>query len=201
MKAFSPRLQTFALATVAALLPGCSLLKPSGVQTQSFVLTPLPAQILLQQSVSTGVGVGYVKLPQYLFKTSIVMRRGTNEVVYLDSSRWAERLDTGLQRVIAADLSTLLPTDRIRLGEWRPEEVNVAVYVAVEQFDVDDKGVGVFSAWWRIVAPDSDRILKSAQFRGTRRGAAPDVDPNGATATLSALASELSQEIAKAIKP
>jgi len=190
------------LAATLVCLSGCGLLKPSGVQTHSFVLTPLPATKQSAPSVNMNitVGVGIVKLPPYLFKNSIAMRRGSNEVVYLDTSLWAERLDTGLQRVLAANLATLLPTERIRVSAWRPEDVNVEVYVAVEQFDVDDKGGGVLSAWWRIVAP-GEKVLKAEQFRGARQGPAPNVDPDGATATLSALAGELSRAIAMAIKP
>ena len=78
-----------------------------------------------------------MKLAAYLFNTSLAVRKGTNEIDYLPSALWAERLDTGLQRVLAANLATLLPTDQIRLSAWRSEDVSVEVYVAIERFDVD----------------------------------------------------------------
>jgi len=179
---------------------GCGFLKPSGVNTRSFVLTPLPASTSSAAPVAITVGVGFVKLPSYLFNDSIAMRQGANEITYLDTSRWAERLDTGLQRVLAANLTALLPTDRIRLSAWRPEDVTVEVYIAVEQFDVDGQGNGVLVAWWRILLPAGEKVLKAGQFRASHQGPAPNVDPQGATATMSALAADLSRELVQAIK-
>ena len=76
------------------------------------------------------------------------MRTGTNEIIYLESIEWAERLSTGLQRVLAANIGNLLPTERVRLSMWGPEEVTVEVEVNVERFDVDSHGQGVLMAWF-----------------------------------------------------
>ena len=43
---------------------------------------------------------------------------------------------------LAADLSVLVPTDRIRLSTWSNADVELAVFVSVEQFDVDAQGRG-----------------------------------------------------------
>ena len=114
------------------------------------------------------VGVGPVKLAAYLFDTSLAVRKGTNEIDYLPSAFWAERLDTGLQRVLAANLSTLLPTDQIRLSAWQSTDVSVEVYVAIEQFDVDAGGAGVLAAWWRILSPGGEKTLKAGECRLAR---------------------------------
>ena len=95
---------------------------------------------------SVAVGVGPVKLAAYLFNTSLAVRKGTNEIEYLPTAFWAERLDAGLQRVLAANLVTLLPTDQIRLSAWESGDVSVEVYVAIERFDVDANGGGVLVA-------------------------------------------------------
>src|SRR5438874_13044086 len=121
----------FAALAFGLALTGCSVLKPSGVNPQSFVLTPLPATNTPTNHAAGGVGVGLVKIPGYLFKNSIAVRQGTNQVAYLEKAVWAERLDRGLQRVFAANLATLLPTDRISLSAWRPQDVNVEVFVTV----------------------------------------------------------------------
>ena len=113
---------------------------------------------------------------------------------------WAERLDTGIQRVLAANLATLLPTDQIRLSAWRSEDVAAEVYVTIEQFDVDSSGHGVLVAWWRILSPGGEKTLKAGESRLTRQGPSPDADPSGAVATLSDLVADLSRQLAQALK-
>src|SRR5512145_71317 len=120
---------------VCACLTGCGFLKPARATAQHFVLTPVPATGPVTVAPGTlAIGVGQVKLPAYLFDTSLAVRKGTNEVQYRESVLWAERLDTGVQRVLAVNLSTLIPTDRIRLSTWRREEVSAEVHVAIGQF-------------------------------------------------------------------
>jgi uncharacterized lipoprotein YmbA len=180
-------------------LCGCLNLKPARATARYFVLSPLPSAAA-PSSAPLAVGVGPVKLPAYLFKDSIAVRKGTNEVEYLQSALWAEQLQSGFQRVLAADLAALLPTDQVRLSAWRPEDVAMGVYVTVEQFDVDTDGRGVLVAWWRVLSPDGEKLLKAGQFRASREGWPPQANPQGATATLSELLADLSRELAEAMK-
>jgi uncharacterized lipoprotein YmbA len=189
-----------ALATAGSCLAGCSFLKPSGIEPRLFLLTPLPAVSVPAGQAVVSLGIGTVKVPSYLLKNSMEVRRGTNEVAFLDGTVWAERLDLALQRVLAANLAALLPSDRVHLSAWQPEAVNVEVYVTVEQFDVDEHGAGVLSAWWRLVSPGGEKELKTGHFRSTRTGPAAQASPEGAVATLSALAADLSRELGAAIK-
>src|SRR5216110_582290 len=105
-----PRARTFLKILCSIVLSvglaGCSFLKPAKSTTRYYVLTPVAAT--QSGSGSLAVGVGQVKLSPYLFNTSLAVRQGTNEVEYLDSAIWAERLDAGFQRVLAADLATAL---------------------------------------------------------------------------------------------
>ena len=116
------------------------------------------------------------------------------------STLWAERLDTGVQRVLAANLATLLPTDQIRLSSWRSDDVAAGVYVAIEQFDVDSSGQAVLVAWWRILSPGGEKTLKAGESRLSRQGPSPDASPSGAVATLSELMADLSRQLAQALK-
>ena len=189
-----------ALAT-GAVVTGCSFLKPVTSTARHFVLTPLVAAgPVTIPRVALAVGVGQVKLPAYLFDTSLAVRKGTNEIVYQPSTIWAERLDTATQRVLAANLATLLPTDQIRLSAWRTEDVAAEVHVTIEQFDVDAGGRAVLVAWWRILAPGGEKILKAGETRLNRQGPSPDTNPSGAVATLSDLMGDLSRQLAQALK-
>ncbi len=193
----------FAAACAAGLcLVGCSFLKPSGVTPRTFVLTPIAARpaSATAGSVKIILGVKTVKTAGYLSTKSFAMRRGLNEIVYLDSAEWAERLDGALQRVLAADLGSLIPTDQVRLSFWGPDAVTVEVEVNVEQFDVDSHGEGVLTAWWRVMSPGNEKVLASGRFSATRKGPAPNADPQGAAASLSGLVAELAGKLAQIIR-
>jgi uncharacterized lipoprotein YmbA len=182
-------------------LTGCfGFLKPAQPTARHFVLSTLPATEPAGASSGIALGVGQVRLAAYLFNTSFAVRKGTNEIDYLPSTFWAERLDTGLQRVLAANIATLLPTDQIRLSAWQTSDVSAEVYAAIERFDVDTRGQGVLVAWWRVLSPGGEKTLKGGECRLTRQGPAPDVNPAGAVATLSDLAAELSRQVAQAVK-
>jgi uncharacterized lipoprotein YmbA len=187
---------------VTVSLTGCfGFLKPAKPTARHFVLSSLPAaEPAAAPGAAVAVGVGPIKLAAYLFSTSLAVRKGTNEIDYLPANFWAERLDAGLQRVLAANLATLLPTDQIRLSAWQSADVSAEVYVAIEQFDVDVRGEGVIAAWWRVLSPGGEKTLKAGECRLTRQGPAPDANPSGAVATLSELAADLSRQVAQAVK-
>jgi len=193
---------SLATLAVCTCLMGCSFLKPARETTQRFVLTPLPATG--SGTAAPGalpVGLGQVKIPAYLMDTSLAVRSATNRINYLPLASWAERLDRGIQRVLAANLAITLPTDQVRLSTWRREDVAAEVYVTIQQFDVDSSGRGVLVAWWRILSPGGEKTVQAGESRYSRRGPAPDANPSGAVATLSDLLADLSRQLAPILKP
>ena len=197
---FSARL--LLAVAVCAGLTGCfGFLKPAKPTARHFVLTTIPSSDSAGASGNgIAVGIGQVKLASYLFSTSFAVRKGANEIDYPPTVFWGERLDSGLQRVLAANLAALLPTDQIRLSAWSSGDVSAEVYVAIERFDVDANGKGEIVAWWRILSPGGEKTLKAGLCRRTRQGPAPDADPSGAVAALSELAADLSRQVAQAVK-
>jgi uncharacterized lipoprotein YmbA len=190
-----------ALAACAGLTGCFGFLKPAKPTARHFVLTSLPtSEAAGAPGGGVAVGIGPVKLASYLFSTSFAVRKGANEIEHLPAAFWGERLDSGLQRVLAANLAALIPTDQIRLSAWQIEDVSAEVYVAIERFEVDASGQGEIAAWWRILSPGGEKTLKAGECRRTRQGPAPDADPAGAVATLSELAADLSRQVAQAVK-
>jgi uncharacterized lipoprotein YmbA len=149
---------------------------------------------------SLAIGVRPVNLPAYLMSKSMAVRQNTNEIVYLETAVWAERLDLGLQRVLGTSLGTSLAIDQIRLSAWRPEDVAFEVHVTVEQFDVDTTGNAVLAAWWRLLSPGGEKMLASGRFSETRPGQSPLSDPQAAVASMSALAVDLAQMLSSEVQ-
>jgi len=189
-------LRFLAAAALCVTATGC--FSPHTVATRHFILTPAPVTAAATTGIRVGVGV--VKMPNYLLGNSLAVRTNAGEFVYLEGALWAERLDNGFARVLAADLSAMIPTDQVRLGAWRPDDVAVEVYVTVEQFDVDQAGTGTLVAWWRITAPGSAKVLKSGEARLTKAGKAPATDSQNIVTTLSELTATFSQTLAEAVR-
>jgi len=192
-------MNTLRFLTAAALCvtaTGC--FTPHTVATRHFTLAPVPATTVATNGVRVGVGV--VKMPEYLTGNSLAVRKDAGEIVYVESALWAERLDNGFARVLAADLSAKIPTDQVRLGAWRADDVTVEVHVTVEQFDVDQAGKGTLVAWWRVTAPGGGKVLKSGEARLTKAGKAPASDSQNIVTTLSDLTAEFSGSLAQAVR-
>jgi uncharacterized protein len=198
MKPLRSLLLGLAAALVASCLSGCLDLKPVRSNSRHLVLSTLPPPDAQAAAPAFSLGLGPVKLPGYLFRIPMAMRKGPTEIEFLHDALWAERLDTGCQRVLAANFSTLFPGAQVQLNSWRTQEVRCAIYVEVQQMDVDTVGKATLLAHWRGLAP-AGTLLKAGESRLSKQAASPAADPAAAAAALSDLLADLSKEIAGAI--
>ena len=189
-------LRFLAAAALCAILTGC--FSANTVTTRHFMLAPAPAT----NASSTGlrVGVGVVRMPDYLLHDSLAVRKSDDEITYLETAVWAERLDKDFGRTLAANLSEMIPTDQVRLGTWRAQDVSLEIYVTVEQFDVDQSGKGTLEAWWRITSPGGSKVLKSGEAHLTKAGQSPGNNAQNIVTTLSNLTADFCGMLASAIR-
>jgi uncharacterized lipoprotein YmbA len=187
-------------AAIALLLTGC-LFKTSTVPVRYFMLAPVATNEPPVTAIKPlSVGIGFVKMPTYLLRDSLVVRTGANEIEYVQDALWGERLDQSFQRTIAANLSRLLPSDNIYSTDWARGQVMLRVFISVQQFDVDNDGRGTLIARWRIAPADSDASLKSDIVHLERTGAPARNNPEAIAATLSDLTAEFSRGLAQSIR-
>ncbi len=188
------------MSSLGLLLGGC-VIKPAPVPTRHFVLAPIPgrehAPAVAQPLF---VEVPFVKMPSYLLRDSMVVRKSADEIEYLEAALWAERLDQSFRQTLAENLSLLLASDRAYLSAAERDRVVVRVSVNVEQFDVDTEGQGTLFAGWRLTTAGSDKPIKSGQARLSRPGPSPRGNPQAIATTLSALVAEFSRELAQALR-
>ena len=193
--------QFLGLACGLSLLASGCLIKPARVPTRRFVLAPIPpAEHAAVTRPPPLVEVGFVKMPSYLLRDSMVVRKSATELEYLEDALWAERLDQSFRQTLAANLSLLLASDQAQPSASERHQVGMRVSVEVEQFDVDTQGRGTLLAKWRLTFAGSDKPVNSGLARLTRPGPAPLADPQAIATTLSALTAELSHELAQAIR-
>lgn len=143
------------------------------------------------------IGVGPVTLPPYLDRLQIVTRASRARLVLGEFDQWAASLQDSVPRVLAENLSLLIPTDRVLLHPWsRTIEPDYQVTVDVTQFDAGPSGEVVLAARWRILsANEKELVIRKAHFTAA-------AGRQGYEATVSAMGhalDALSQDIAAAL--
>lgn len=183
-------LHVFGLICGLSLLAGGCLFKSARVQARHFILTPLPPpeHALAATSRPAAIEVEFVKMPSYLLRDSMVVRKSASEIEVLEDSVWAERLDEGFRRVLQDNLDQSHPA-----ASGHNEAVRVSVNV--QRFDVDTQGLGTLLASWRLT-DGTDSPTKTGEVHLTRNGSAPRGDPQAVVSTLSGLIGEFSRQLA-----
>jgi uncharacterized lipoprotein YmbA len=200
MKRFNYLCLLLMMSGLGLLLGGC-VIKPARVPTRYFVLAPIPGREHAPAAAQPlFVEVPLVKMPSYLLRDSMVVRKGADEVVYLETALWAERLDQSFRQTLAENLSLLLASDRAYLSASERDRLVMRVSVNVEQFDVDTEGQGTLLAAWRLTAAGADKPMKIGQTRLTRPGPAPRGNPQAIATTLGTLVAEFSRDLAQALR-
>lgn len=133
-----------ALCLILALLAGCSRSPRVTFYTLSSVSPaaeggPLPISVT----------VGPASLPALVDQPQLVVRSGPNRVEILESSRWAEPLRSGIPRIMAADLTLLLPQARVSAYPQNAgSEADYRVQVDIQRFEMTaGEGVELELLW------------------------------------------------------
>jgi uncharacterized protein len=193
----------FTVLLVGSLvISGCFNLRRVTDPTRFYVLSALPAGAPASPASPErlAVGLGRIEIPAYLQDRRIAIRQGPHEMTYSDFHQWAERLDKGIQRVVAADLASHLSSDRVVISNWQRGEVRAEVRVDVQQFECDERGGVVLEANWQIASPGGGKTWRAAHCEIKRQGPPFRTDADGAVGELSQALAELSQQIAAGLQ-
>jgi uncharacterized lipoprotein YmbA len=148
---------------------------------------------------ATTIGVGPVTLPRYVDRPQIVTRTSPYEIRVAEFDRWAEALDANFSRVLAENLSALLPTARVVMSPWqRAARIDYQVTVDVTHFLSQVGGDTLLIADWTLFKGEGQEVLSS----GTSRFSAPPAGQDYAAivAAMSQTVAGLSREIATTIR-
>jgi uncharacterized lipoprotein YmbA len=185
---------------LCAGLTGCKALRPVEDLTHYYVLSPSAvASTTSHSNQNLTIGIAPVEIPAYLQNGRIVLLRGTNEIYYSEDRQWAEHLDKGIQRVLAADITAVLPSARVITSAWQSGDLKAEVYVSIQRFALDENGEATLDCQWRIVSPGESRAMHSDHFFISKKGPALAKNPTGAVHTLSEALADLSKKIATAL--
>jgi uncharacterized lipoprotein YmbA len=143
------------------------------------------------------IGLGPVTLPPYLDRPQIVTRTSRAKLDLAEFDQWAAPLQDTAARVLAENLSLLIPTDRVLLHPWpRAAEIDYQAIVDITQFDGTTGGEVVLVARWSIVGADGKELmLRKARFNTPAGGQNYEATVTAMSRTLEALSRDIAATI------
>ena len=195
---FLLRLQIISIYASLMVLGGCANTQP----TYFYILSSLSnSNVEKVQPANQGIalGIGPVELPKYLDRPQIVTRASSNQLELAEFDQWAGPLKDNVPKVLAENLSILIPTDRIAVYPWnRSTPIDYRVVVEITRFEATTDGKASLVARWNILGKDGNKIL--LRRRSSFSESAKARNYKSKVSAMNRTLEDLSREIAEAIK-
>lgn len=151
------------------------------------------------QSLHAAIGLGPVRLADYIQQSQIVTRNNGNRIVQAEFDKWSGSLKDNLTNVLAGNISYLLGTDRVFIYPWRTYmPVDYQVTVDIIRFDGQLGKEVSLVARWSVMRADEKKLF--AMKRSEIREAAGREGYEDLVAAQSKAMGSLSREIAETIQ-
>ena len=185
---------------LALLAAGC---RSSTPPVEFYTLASLPMMEMESHEQSAirdiTIGIGPVQFPQFLNRPQIVTRSGPNRLTVSEFHRWGGYLDQDFLRVLAQDISILLPTNRVIEFPWEYRaDPDYRIEFNVQQFDGQPGNFVLLNTVWTIQERKGKKALYAR--RSIIRQPVSGNDYDALVAAHSQALAVLSREIAAAIK-
>ena len=145
------------------------------------------------------IGIGPVKLADYLDQSMLVTRTSDNQAVKAEFDRWVGPFKDNFINVLADNIGFLLATERIYLYPWRiTVPIDYQVVVDVVRCDGRLGDAAWLEARWSIFQGPEKKLIKT--YRSNIREPVTGTDYAAVVAAQSRALAKLSQEIAEAIQ-
>jgi uncharacterized lipoprotein YmbA len=143
------------------------------------------------------IGLGPVTLPPYLDRPQIVTRASQTRLDLAEFDQWVAPLQDTVARVLAENLSLLIPTDRVLLHPWpRAADIDYQAIIDITRFDGTTGGEAVLTARWSIVGADGKELmLRKAHFSTPAEGQDYEATVTAMSRTLEALSRDIAATI------
>jgi uncharacterized lipoprotein YmbA len=157
-------------------------------------------KLLRESSASSNlaIGIGPIKLADYLANSKIVTRIDDNKIIQAEFDQWSGSLKNNIINVLADNIGSLLNTEKIFVHPWRSFiPIEYQVIIEIIRFDGEPGKQATLEARW-IVLKDKDKSIID-----TKRSSILETTDTPGYAGLAAAQSralgKLSREIAQSI--
>lgn len=118
---------------------GCFSLSRDAPPVQHYVLSSLPPDVSSSPTsnrVGATIGLREPRLAEYLDIPFIIVRRGSNRIMYSDFYRWGEDLAGGINRAVATRLVADGSVQRVDVAPWSAQtEHDYRISIHVTRFE------------------------------------------------------------------
>ena len=158
------------LAIAAIFLGGCRSQSP-----RFYTLSPIQEDQVISKRKSPAqnavIGIGPVKLADYLDQSMLVTRTSDNQAVKAEFDRWVGSFKDNFINVLADNIGVLLSTERIYLFPWRVS-VPIDYQVVVDIVRCDGRlGDAVWlEVRWSILEGSEKKLVKTHAVQYSRAG-------------------------------
>ena len=185
-------------ALAALVLAACSSGTPP---PKLFVLNPV-APPAAGPRVAAGLPeilVTPAQVPDYLDRPQLVERTSANELKLVEADQWAERLSLNVARVVAQNLSAMVPADaNVAVAARASLPFDYQVVLALNGFELDQSGAAVLNGRWSVTNAEGTKELAAASVSLRQPAARPGIP--AAVEAMNAILGAVSRDIAAAIK-
>ena len=182
-------------ALASLLLTACGSSPP----VRYFSLSPSVSGISQESGDAEALGLGPIRIPDYLNRSQIVTRDSGQEVRVDEFSRWAEPLSTAIHRIVSADVDNSVDGLVVVAFPWESAvrgTVDYRLLGEITRFHADRSGGVILDVQWGVVDVESgERIVRPHRTRYEARAGAPD-DPASIASAMNEALAAFSRDIA-----
>lgn len=181
------------VAVLTSLLTACGSSPP----VRYYSLGPANVTHSADAPGSPVVGLGPLRMPDYLKRPQIVSRGDGSEVNVDDFARWAEPMDDAMHGMVATYVDSLLD-DVIVIAYPYISAVDIDYYILgrVDQFDTNENGEVVLSLQWTVVDSKRQSVIEPQRERYETQAASLR-DPGAISRAMNELLARFSRDISE----
>ncbi len=190
-------------AFVTLLLAACSSSPP----VRYFTLNPIDSDFQPDPDDAVILGLGPIRMPDYLNRSQIVTRGANSEIQVDEFSRWSEPLSTSLLRIVATDVDNLVQGVVVVVFPYEPfvrDQVRYRLVGDINRFDADASGQIVLEVQWGVADADGAIVVPVRRNRYTAQasagGEAAAGDPGAVAAAMNDALAQFSRDIASRLQ-
>lgn len=185
------------MAASAALIFLSACIGSRSTAPNYFLLTAQASSATNTQQKPFSIGVGPVRVAQFLSRPQIVTHDGSGNLHIVDGERWGEPLDQSIQRVLVQNLAVLTGAET-RNFPWR-QNLTPDYAVRIDVIDLDKVGSdAILDVSWSLEDLKNQQLIKTEQKK-LSTSMSNTSDGAALTRAYSELLLQLANQIAAAV--
>jgi uncharacterized lipoprotein YmbA len=179
------------LVLAATIAAGCA----TTGDTRYYLMSPVAPARTERPSLDLSLGVGPLRLADYLQRSNLVTRESPSRVHVAPDHKWGAALDAHLAEVLAEDLRMRLGLPGVHVYPWQPAtRLDYQLAIDISHF-IHERDAVYLDAHWQLLGRTGGRTLDG--FSRIREPASADYDEvvNGMSRAVSRLADDIATRL------